>query len=83
MAIDFTKEILCPYCGAKNTIDFKDFCESSSVYERPMGPEIIYDFDTDDLACEICKKEFRVKGQISEYPEGAFNHEDFQITPKP
>ena len=79
MAINLKRKVDCPYCGAMNAIDFKDFCLDVSIYEREMGPETIYDIDVTDQICVVCKKSFQVRGWISEYPEGAYNNDDFQV----
>ena len=55
-------------------------CDESS-YERQMGPETIYEFDTEDNYCKNCGRQFRVSGYISEYPMGAFNFEEINVDP--
>lgn len=78
--VSLQRTIECPYCGHTNMMDFTDECESSS-YERSMGPEILYEFDLEENCCSKCGKMFRVKGYISEYPMGCYNHEEINIEP--
>ena len=44
------------------------FAGSVTSAERQMGPETIYEFDTEDNYCKNCGRHFRVSGYISEYP---------------
>lgn len=76
--ISLERIVDCPYCSSKNKIDLVDECDESS-YERQMGPETIYKFDTEDNYCKNCGRQFRVSGYISEYPMGAFNFEEINV----
>ena len=76
----FTRTITCPHCNHSNTIDFTDYVVSSSREERNLDPETQYDIEAEDLVCDKCSKSFDVNGSIFEYPEGAFNCEDLEIT---
>lgn len=76
--VSLKRTIDCPYCGHTHMMDFTDECEESS-YERSMGPEVMYEFDIEDCFCEKCGKQFSVKGYISEYPMGCYNHEDIDV----
>ena len=76
--VSLQRAISCPYCGHTHMMDFSEDCSSSS-YERSMGPEILYEFDYEEYACDRCGKLFRVKGYISEYPMGCYNHEEIDV----
>lgn len=78
--ISLKRIVDCPYCGSSNRIDLTDMCSESSS-ERPMGLDILYEFDVDDIECSSCGKLFRVSGFISEYPAGAFDSEQIDVSP--
>ena len=76
--VSLQRAISCPDCGHTHMMDFSDNCQTSSS-ERSMGPEILYEFDLEECFCDKCGKQFRVKGYISEYPMGAYNHEGIDV----
>lgn len=55
------------------------FAGSVTSAERQMGPETIYEFDTEDNYCKNCGRHFRVSGYISEYPMVFFNFEEINV----
>lgn len=77
--ISLKRVITCPNCREQNRIDLIDDCSITSD-ERAMGTETLYEFDTETV-CDICGKPFRIKGYISEYPAGALNFENIDVTP--
>jgi DNA-directed RNA polymerase subunit RPC12/RpoP len=77
--ISLKRVIDCPHCGHSNMIDLEDYETSSSSTERPMGPDVLHEFDCDDYECAGCGKPFRITGYISEYPLGAYEHEEINV----
>lgn len=77
--ISLQRVVKCPYCGAQNRVDFTDECDVSSS-ERQMGAETLYEFDSDNFDCSSCDKRFHIFGYISEYPVGAYNAEEINIS---
>lgn len=78
--INLEQEIKCPYCSFENVVDI-EYLGTSSSFERPMGTETLYEFDTNDVVCDNCGKNFHVNGFISIYPPGAINRRDINIEP--
>lgn len=76
--ISLKRVIDCPYCGARNRIDFEEECEAWSE-ERQMGEEITYSFDLEEYECQVCGRAFHISGYICEYPVGAYNDEDINV----
>lgn len=77
--ISLQRVVECPYCGAPNRVDFTDESEASSN-ERQMGAETVYEFDSDNFDCSSCGTQFHVSGYISEYPVGAYNSEEINVS---
>ncbi len=77
-SISLKRVVNCPHCNAENGIDFSDECEVSTDSDRQMGPENVYEFDI-ETTCVSCERDFHVSGYISEYPLGAFNHEEINV----
>lgn len=83
LEIDTVREVVCPYCGHKQRIDFaKDANISTYDHDNGMGEEILYEFFDDNFECSNCEQIFVVKGYISEYPIGALNHEELEVFAK-
>ena len=72
--------VKCPYCGSSNAIDLSDYGTGDYEAERQMGVEIQHCFDCEDYACIGCGHSFRVEGYINEYPVGAYNFEEINVT---
>lgn len=64
--------IKCNECGNVTLVEADDLDYETSVYDRPMGEEIEYDF-RGEICCDKCHSwiDFSIRGY--EYPEGAFN----------
>ena len=80
--VSLVQEITCPHCGAVQKIDLEDYLlgQSSSERENGMGPDMVYEFDTEDnYECENCEAHIRVSGWIREYPIGAYDSDDITI----
>lgn len=77
--ISMKRVVDCPYCGHGNMIDLEDHETSNSSTDRPMGPDILHEFDCNDYECINCGKPFRITGYISEYPLGAYEHEEINV----
>ncbi len=71
--VSLKRVIRCPHCKSQMIIDLEDEC-SVTAYERQMGAETLYEFDF-DMLCPMCNDPFRVRGYISEYPDGALDSE--------
>lgn len=80
--ISLKRSIVCPYCGARNAVDFADDCDTYEE-ERQMGPEITYSFEWEKFVCDDCAEAFKIYGYISEYPVGAYNFEEIYVEPDP
>ena len=67
--------IKCDKCGNISLVEANSLDYETSVYDRPMGEEIEYDF-RGEICCDECHSwiEFSIKGY--EYPVGAFNFSD-------
>lgn len=67
--------IRCDKCGNITQIAADDLGYETSVYDRPMGEEIEYDF-RGEICCDECHSwiDFSIRGY--EYPVGAFNFSD-------
>ena len=67
--------IKCNKCGNVTLVEADDLDYETSVYDRPMGEEIEYDF-RGEISCDECHSwiEFSIRGY--EYPVGAFNFSD-------
>lgn len=81
MAINLERPVQCPHCNAKFRIDYEEFCDDISTYERQMGAETVYSFNVEDYICPKCGKKLSINGSISEYPEGAYNFEEIKVSP--
>ncbi len=78
-SISLQRVVNCPYCGSANRVDFSDECSISVDEDRQMGEETTYEFDT-EFNCGSCEQDFRVSGFICEYPPGAFNYEEINVS---
>jgi len=76
--ISLKRVVTCPYCNEQTRVDLTDECVDSTD-ERPMGTEILYEFDT-TATCEICGEKYGISGYISEYPPGALDSEKIEIS---
>lgn len=67
--------IKCDNCGYVTLVKADSLDCDASVYERPMGEEIEYNF-RGEICCEGCHSriDFNIRGY--EYPAGAFNFSD-------
>lgn len=77
--ISLERDVECPHCSIRNKIDFAGFLVDELHYDRPMGDEIQYCFDTDDYECDSCGVDFRVVGSINEYPFGSYDSEHIVV----
>ena len=78
--ISMKRVVKCPYCGSSNAIDLSDYGTGDYEAERQMGVEIQHCFDCEDYECIGCGHAFRVEGYINEYPVGAYNFEEINVT---
>lgn len=76
--ISLKRIVKCPFCNQQMRVDIEDEC-NTSIDERDMGPETIYEFDY-ETECLFCDNPFRVYGYISEYPSGALNYEKINVS---
>jgi DNA-directed RNA polymerase subunit RPC12/RpoP len=72
--------INCPYCNSENEVDIEDISTITS-HERQMGTETLYEFNSDDMECAACGREYHIDGYVSEYPQGAFGNETINVEP--
>ena len=75
MSIQNDFYIKCNKCGYISFVDADSLEYNASIYDRPMGEEIEYNF-FGETECEYCKSliKFNIRGY--EYPVGAFNFSD-------
>lgn len=81
--LDMLEEVICPNCGFEDLVDLEDYiiCDSSDESENGMGPDLVRYFDTEqNYECPNCDKIIRISGWKREYPIGAFDSEDVDIT---
>ena len=78
--ISMRRVIKCPHCGSANSIDLSDYSTGEYESDRQMGPEIRHCFECDDYECTACGHTFRIEGYINEYPVGAYNFEEINVT---
>lgn len=78
--ISMKRVIKCPHCGTNNAIDLADYSTGEYTSERQMGPEIQHCFDCEDYECIECGQTFRIEGYINEYPVGAYDFEEINVT---
>jgi hypothetical protein len=72
-------ELQCNHCGKKHSFSAKDAdfdCIESN--ERQMGQENYYEWTT-SFPCD-CGKEIEIEYGVWEYPLGAFNYDEVNIT---
>lgn len=70
--------IQCEICGNEIIIDKDDIDYTTSIYERNMGEEILYEF-SDTFTCSLCQNPIKFELYGSEYPIGAYNHDSSSI----
>lgn len=78
---EFFKVLKCPKCGAKikeNWLEYQS--EEPICYERQMGSETQYIVECEDYECPKCHALLKISGSLCEYPEGAYNMDDINIT---
>lgn len=81
--LEMLEDIICPNCGAKNTVDLEDYVysESSNEKENGMGPDFVRYFDSErNYECPECSRIVQISGWKREYPIGAFDSEDVDIS---
>ena len=81
--IQFKREIQCPNCGTEFEVDLEEYISDISSFEKEngMGPDTVYDIDSGcDCKCPYCGKTLSIIGWIREYPTGAYDSEDIDIT---
>ena len=78
--INLERVVNCPYCSFDNVINVEDIGTASS-YEKSMGTETLYEYDTDDVVCEDCGRQFHVDGFVSIYPPGAVGIQELNVEP--
>lgn len=78
-SISLRRVVKCPQCGFGNIVDLEEYSETTSC-ERQMGAETLYEFDF-ECPCDGCGANYQVSGYVSEYPVGAFDHEEIKVKP--
>ncbi len=79
MKVTGVLSIKCDDCGYNHSFSPQeaDFVGTSSM-ERQMGPEHGYAWEH-DFVCD-CGNQIEFEYAVQEYPEGAFNHEEINIS---
>ncbi|WP_165173560.1 ATP-binding protein [Adlercreutzia sp. ZJ242] len=80
--IDMYRTIECPSCKFAQRIDLADYVIDATTGEDndiTMGPDVVYDFDAEDIVCLECGAKLRAYGYIREYPIGAFDSEYIKV----
>ena len=81
--LEMVEHIQCPNCGFFSTIDLEDYVysESSDEKENGMGPDFVRYFDSEDnYKCPKCGKVIQISGWKREYPVGAFDSQDIDLS---
>ncbi len=81
--LEMMEDIVCPNCGGEDTVDLEDYVysESSDERENGMGPDFVRYFDSEkNYMCPHCGKSIKIYGWKREYPIGAFDSEQVDIT---
>lgn len=81
--LEMMEDIKCPNCGAEDTVDLEDYVysESSDDRENGMGLDFIRYFDSEQsYECPDCGKVIRISGWKREYPIGAFDSENVDVS---
>lgn len=69
-------ELECENCGTRYFVPFNEMdCQTTSSYERGMGPEIMY-FGQAEVSCPNCSSPARIEYDASEYPVGCANYSE-------
>jgi hypothetical protein len=78
--VNGTFSVVCNNCRTQTDFDSNeaDF-DATGGSERQMGPETGYNWEM-SFNCDNCGNEIDFDYQVHEYPQGAFNHEDVNIT---
>ena len=78
---EFIKVLKCPKCGTKikeNWLEYQS--EEANCYEREMGAETQYIIEYEDYECPNCHSVLKISGSLWEYPEGAYNMDDIEVS---
>ena len=81
--VSLIRTVRCPYCGEELEVDLEDYQtdQGSDERENGMGPDIVYSFDSEgSIECPSCCGAYHVSGWIREYPLGAYDSEDVDVT---
>ena len=81
--ISKVRNIRCPHCHKKLCIDLEEFQsgQTSDDYDSGMGEDIVYYFDSEDVyECPKCGTIIQIKGWIREYPLGAYDSEEINVS---
>lgn len=81
-SLSFIRNIECSNCGTKFEVDLEDYVYADSSYEKEngMGPDIVYDFDSEsNHECPNCHNILRIHGWIREYPLGCYDSDDIIV----
>lgn len=74
--------VCCDNCGKLFEIDTNNFYfdwQVESVSERSMGPESEY-VSYENFECPSCKQENEIELHVWEYPVGAFNYQEINVS---
>ena len=80
--VNMERVVTCPYCGKKNSINVEEYIYDEDTTEKSCGTEKYSYFEIDDCECHACKKEFKVKGYICEYPVGVYDSQKIKTMKK-
>ena len=73
--------IACPCCGKDFDFYFDEFVTDTDVDEdRGMGEETEYVIECEEFECPKCSESMSIFGSIWEYPVGALNDTQLEIT---
>lgn len=81
--ISKVRNIRCPHCHKRLCIDLEEFQsgQTSDDYDSGMGEDIVYYFDSEDVyECPKCGTIIQIKGWIREYPLGAYDSEEINVS---
>lgn len=78
------KKVNCVNCSKDFSINFSNFVEETSSWDNgddKMGVETQYFIEQQTVACPHCGKEYVISGSYNEYPEGALDLDETEVTP--
>ena len=81
--LEMIENIKCPNCGESDNVDLEDYVYSDSSHEKEngMGSDYVMYFDSEQsYECPNCGKIVQISGWMREYPMGAFDSKEIDVS---